>query len=356
MTNGASESGNCLPEPRVHDLHAHTLPRRLLHSGSWPPSAGPVRVLESAGTRTLRVGERVLPVAPPALSEVSDRLRSMDAAGIDVQVVSPWMELTPVGLRPEQAAAYVRTVNDAVADEVAARPDRLVGMGAVATIDGLEAAAELERILEAGMCGVILPTSLPGQELSDPRLEPLWRTAADRRALVMLHPFEPLAAPRLRAAGLGDLLGTPMENAVAVGALLRSGVLRRHPGLRLCIVHGGGPLPALAGRLDALWPATEADGPRPSDLVRRLYFDTLTHDDAALRHLAEWAGWERVLVGSDFPFPTGDPDAVGRVRRVTPPGSAARRAVLGHTLQTLISEVRTSGPSLAALTPEHSPG
>src|SRR5699024_8467850 len=181
--------------------------------------------------------------------------------------------------------------------------------------------------------------SLPGLELSDPGLAPLWRAAGRRRALVMLHPFAPVAADRLRGEGLGDLLGTPVENAVAVGALLRSGVLQDHPDVRFCIVHGGGPLPALAGRLDALWEvAGGAPGAAaPSRLLRRLHYDTLTHDDAALRWLAEFAGWGQLVLGSDFPFPTGDADPVGRARRVAT-GPAERRGVLGATLAALIAD------------------
>ena len=294
------------------------------------------------GGARLRVGDRLLPAAPTALSDPRERLAAMDAAGVDVQVVSPWMELTPVGLPAGQAAAYVRVVNDALAADVAAHPDRLVGMGMVATADGAAAAEELDRVVDRGMCGVILPTSLPGQELTDPGLEPLWEAAGRRRALVMLHPYEPVAAPRLRRAGVGDLVGTPLENAVAVSSLMLAGVLTRHPDVRFCIVHGGGPLPALAGRMDALWAVAggPADATRPSEQLRRLHFDTLTHDDASLRWLAERVGWERLVLGSDFPFPTGDPDPVARAQRVTAAGSPVRRAVLGETLAGLIADVR----------------
>lgn len=347
MTTRARDSPNRPAGAGVHDLHAHILPRALLRPGTWtetwPGDDHPVALAEAETGATLRIGDRLLPPAPAGLTDPRQRLTAMDEAGIDVQVVSPWMELTPVGLPPDRAVAYVRTVNDALAQEVAERPERLVGMGMVPTVDGTAAAAELERVVDLGMCGVILPTSTPGHELSDPGLEPLWQAAGRRRALVMLHPFLPVAAPRLRREGLGDLVGTPLESAVAVGALLRAGVLGRHPDVRFCVVHGGGPLPALAGRLDALWRATGGSptGLRPSMLLRRLHFDTLTHDDAALRWLAEFAGWGRLVLGSDFPFPTGDSDPAARLRRVTTPGSLEERLVLGVTLAALIADVRT---------------
>ncbi len=356
MVTDARVSRNGPGDVRVHDLHAHVLPPSLLRAETWSARAGPVGVVDAARGVALRIGDRTLPPAPASLSDATQRLSAMDESGVDVQVVSPWMELTPVGLPPDQAVALVRTVNDALAAEVAAYPDRLVGMGMVSTADASAAAAELERVVDAGMCGVILPTSLPGLELSDPGLEPLWRAANQRRALVMLHPFTPIAASRLGREGLGNLVGTPLESAVAVGALLRSGVLERHPDVRFCIVHGGGPLPALAGRMDALW-SLEGGSPEvalPSTLLRRLYFDTLTHDDGALRWLAEFAGWDQLVLGSDFPFPTGDADPVGRALRAAP-GPQDRRAVLGGTLEALIADVRARGGGERSLTPDHAP-
>lgn len=347
MRTHASTPRNSPARVRVHDLHAHILPSPLLHPQTWQRETVPVSVRAAGGSTTLRIADRELPPPPIDLIDPNRRLRAMDTAGVDVQVVSPWMELSPVGMARAAAASYTRIVNDALAQAVGEHPDRLVGMGMVPPGDGRDAAAELERVVERGMCGIILATSGVGIELGDAELEPLWQAAARTRALVMLHPFEPLAGPRLRRAGLGDLLGTPLESAVAVGSLLRAGVLDRHPQVRFCVVHGGGPLPALAGRLDALW---EVAGGAPanrraSEHLRRLHFDTLTHDDEALQWLAQFAGWDRLMLGSDFPFPTGDANPVDRVRRVTDQHPAQQRAVLGTTLERLIAEVRTAAPT-----------
>ncbi|MPV36874.1 amidohydrolase family protein [Georgenia subflava] len=330
----------------VYDVHAHTLPAALLDVGAR--SGEPTyEVLEGADGLRLRIGERSVGPVPHALTDVAGRVAAMDRSGVDVQVLSPWLELYPEDLPAGAAANHARAVNDALAAEVRALPDRLVGMAMVALQDAGEAAAELTRaVVDLGMCGAILPTATHTSELADPRLDPLWARAAQHRALLMLHPFTPLSAPRLRAHGIGDALGTPLEGAVAVAALLRAGVLDRHPGLRLCAVHGGGPLPAMAGRLDALWafagrPASSA---APSDDLRRLYFDTLTHGDQALRWLWEFAGTDRLLLGSDYPFPTGEADPVGRVDGLDAAGEVDRAAIRGGNVARLLAEVRRERP------------
>jgi len=340
--------------PPVHDFHAHAVPAALLSRDAWSDPGIPTEVLHETDGVRLRIGDRVTPNVSRGLTDVGARLAAMDDGGVDVQVVSPWLELYPAGLAADVAEAHVRVVNDALSELVHEVPDRLAGMAMVPLADGARAAAELARAVDQlGMCGAILPTSVGPQELTDPGLEPLWAAAAVRHAILMLHPFAPLQPARLRAFGLGDALGTPLEGAVAVAALLRAGVLERHPELRLCVVHGGGPLPALAGRLDVLWShAGPVAGRPPSQQLRDLYFDTLTHGGDALRWLWEFAGADRLLLGSDYPFPTGEADPVRRVRELGNvdggggaggTDGAVRAAILGGNAARLLAEVRSSG-------------
>ncbi|GAB2617778.1 amidohydrolase family protein [Pseudactinotalea suaedae] len=306
----------------VIDAHAHLLPAPLLASGG--PSGLP------------------LPGFPPVLSDVTARLRRMDEGGIDRQVVSPWIELAPNGLSPERAERHIRRVNDALAEVVGRHPDRLVGMAMVPQHTGEQAAGELLRaVTELGMCGALLTTSGIGLPLADPAMEPFWAAAERLSAVLMPHPRHPVEVARTRAQHIGDLVGTPVEGTLAVVSLLRAGVLDRHSDLRICVVHGGGALPILAGRVEALWDHSGAEGgARPLELLGRLYFDTLTHDDRALAFLADLVGADRLLLGTDFPFATGDPRAVERVERLASGRPDVRQAVLGQTLAGLLGQVR----------------
>lgn len=309
----------------VIDVHAHLLPPSLLTPDALPD-----------------LDLTTLPEPPMSLLDTERRLREMDAAGVDRQVVSPWIELAPDGLEPRAAVEHVRRVNDALAVEVGRHPNRLVGMAMLPQCGGDQAARELDRaVRELGMCGALLTTSGVGLSLADPGMEPLWTVAERLNGLLMPHPRRPVEAERTRHEYIGDLAGTPLEGTLAVLGLLRSGVLDRHPALRMCVVHGGGALPVLAGRIEALWALSgAAGGAPPAALLSRLYFDTLTHDDRALAFLAEVVGPDRLLLGTDYPFATGDPSAAERVIRWAGADLATRDGVLGGTLSDLLSEVR----------------
>ncbi|MBW8820582.1 MAG: amidohydrolase, partial [Streptomyces sp.] len=158
----------------------------------------------------------------------------------------------------------------------------------------------------------------PGRELSDPAYEPFWRGAEETGAVLFLHPFGCTLDERLDRWYLSNSVGQPTENAIALSHLIFSGVLDRHPGLKLIAAHGGGYLPTHIGRADHAWSVRADAGTDcaqlPSSYLKRLYFDSLVHDPHVLRALIAAAGADRVLIGSDFPFDMGTEDPVGALR------------------------------------------
>ncbi|TDE92665.1 amidohydrolase [Occultella glacieicola] len=336
----------------VIDLHAHILPPALLHARAWsgvpdpwrPAAVGPDRAA-AADEPWLQVtiGDRPTSPIPPALVSLPQRLATMDHLGVDVQVVSPWMELYPRGLAADGVEAHVRVINDAVVQEVHAAPGRLLGLGMVPLTSGAAAAHEARRaVAELGLAGVIVATSGVGLPLEDADLRQFWATTAELGAVVLIHPVLPLAAERMRVPPLGDLIGHPLETTTAVATLLRTGILDRHPDLRLVVPHGGGAIPALADRIGALW--EHSGGPvtatAPAATLGRIHYDVLTHSDRALRWLEEFTEPGRLVLGTDYPFATGDVDALARARRVLTsaslPGALGRNAaaLLPHGLRT----------------------
>jgi aminocarboxymuconate-semialdehyde decarboxylase len=218
------------------------------------------------------------------------------------------------------------------------------------------AAGERTAMLSAALCaepefaGVVLPTDPPyGPRLHEPAFDPLWMVAAERGIPVLLHP--PLrgpsaALPTLGAAG--NVFGRLIDTTLAVAQLILHGVLDRHPGLRLVLVHGGGFLPYAAGRLDGGYRTGELHAdplgrPAPSSYLDRLWFDTVTLAAPAIAFLTALAGPDHVLLGSDFPFPLGDPDPVGTVRAAAL-AAADERAILHDTAAALFPALTTRSP------------
>ena len=153
-----------------------------------------------------------------------------------------------------------RLANEGTAAHCAKAPDRLYGLGLVPLQHPGLAVALLDDALDQGLRGVEISSHAPGPggtravELSDPRLR--HRCGHGRRrpgALVFLHPFGCTLDERLDQWYLSNTVGQPTENAVALSHLIFSGVLDRHPGLKLIAAHGGGYLPTHIGRSDHAW-------------------------------------------------------------------------------------------------------
>lgn len=327
---------------RSIDLHCHFIPPALVDRLRNDGGAHNITVEERDGKQSVNfAGRDATKSFPKGMLDLEDRLRWMDSAGVDVQVLSSWMDFSAYILDPEDGAWLARTQNELTAEAIAQRPDRFQAMAAV-PLQAVDVAVEELRYAqgELGMRGVEIATSVVNAELDDPSLEPFWSAAEELGTLILVHPYASLGAERLTRYFLSNIVSNPAEETTAAAYLIYGGVLERHPGLRICLTHGGGFLPYQIGRGDrgyeALPGKTAANLSRPpSEFLRSFYYDTVVHDPDALRFLVERVGAERVVLGSDYPFPMGDPDPVGTVTRAgLPPEVTA--AILGGTLAGLL--------------------
>ncbi len=274
----------------------------------------------------------------PLLAEPDQRFARMDAGGVDVQAVSVIPTLYHYWAEPGLATDLVATANAHVADVVAARPDRLVGLCTVALQHPELAAEQLRTAAAAGLRGVEISTSVAGRDLSDRALDPFWAAAQESGSFVFIHPWGCSLGSRLAMAYLGNVVGQPAETTVALHHLVFGGVLDRFPRLTICAAHGGGYFPHYLGRADHAYevrPESRTMARRPSEYLDSLLFDSLVYSDDGLRRLLEIAGPERVLLGTDYPFDMGVPDPVARVDRLEL-APAARDAVVGGTAARLL--------------------
>jgi aminocarboxymuconate-semialdehyde decarboxylase len=305
----------------VIDVHAHIVPRALLEELPEATRTERGRVVRMPGTGDTRpIGDRMI--------EPGVRREWLAERGITRQILSPWLDIQSDGTRD-----WVRRLNDAMA--AAAAELGTVALASVETTDGDQAAADLEKAwTQPELAGLLLNTNPPaGPALHDDALDPLWTVAEERGIPVVLHP--PTCGPSSELSTLGDLgnvHGRLVDNTLAVTELILHGLLDRHPGLRILLVHGGGFLPYQAARLDGGYRTKEAfavplERERPSAYLPDLYYDTVTLSGPAIAFLSGLAGSGHVLLGSDYPFALGDPDPV-RTLREAGLGADSERAVL----------------------------
>ncbi|MEU5704200.1 amidohydrolase family protein [Streptomyces aurantiacus] len=302
------------------DVHAHILLPEVEALVDGLPGLAGARALDARrnGPAALAVNGPMVRERIALLTDVTARLAAMDGQGVDVQLVSPSPSHYHYWTDGEAAEKVYRLANEATAAHCSAAPSRLRGLGLVPLQHPGQTVRALEHALGLGLLGVEISSHAPARELSDPAYEPFWARAEESGAIVFLHPFGCTLDERLDRWYLSNTVGQPTENAVALSHLIFSGVLDRHPGLKLVAAHGGGYLPTHIGRSDHAWTTRPDAGAGcahlPSSYLKQLYFDSLVHDPQVLRELVRVAGADRVLLGSDFPFDMGTENPVGALR------------------------------------------
>lgn len=301
------------------DVHAHVgLPEvDALLDGHEGLAAQRQADAVTLGPASLSYNIRQLAELGPRLTDLDLRLAAMDAARVDVQAVSP-SPVPAAWAGRELAARVVTTTNEAVRRYCDRAPGRLLPIGTVSLQHPDLAVRQLTAaIRDLGLRGVQISTSAgPGRELDDPELADFWAAAEECGAAVLIHPWGCTLGERLNAYYLFNTVGNPTETALALSRLIFSGVLERHPRLRIWSAHGGGYLASYIVRADHAWRVREdarTTTAAPSELLRRTFVDSLVYDPGQLRHLVAVMGAGQVTLGSDYPFDMGVPDPVGRL-------------------------------------------
>src|SRR6266511_1876599 len=302
------------------DVHAHVIVPEITREAGSGEAWRPHVFRDDAGAQVVEMGGKQIRSAIAEFVDVDAILAAQDEAGVDRVLLSPWVPLLFYDADPAEGLVRARIQNDALARLVGDHPDRVAALGAVPLQEAELAAGELRELMGAGVLrGVEVAASVRGVFLGDDRFEPFWEAAEATGALVFVHPTtRGFDSPVFHDYYLWNTVANPLETAVTAAHMVVAGVMERHPGLRVLLAHGGGALMAVRGRMRRAHGFQPQARSRlretPEDSIRRFYFDTLTHDNALLRALIDYAGPDHVLLGSDYPFDMGDPLHVDTVR------------------------------------------
>ncbi|TDB87801.1 amidohydrolase [Actinomadura sp. KC216] len=296
----------------VIDVHTHVFPRITRREGALLTGAGqPWLRVDGGGTGMMMSGDDEYRPVGEALWDPARRLADMDAAGVDVQAVSSTPLMFGYAAEPGRAADWCDLVNERILAFCAGAPDRLLPLCQVPLQDPALACDVATRAKADGHRGVHIGNHVGERNLDDEGITAFLAHCADLGLPVLAHPWDMFGADRMRGHMLPWLCGMPAETQLSILGLMLSGAFERiPPSLRLCFCHGGGSFAFLLGRADNAWHRRDivrAASPRPpSQYVDRFHVDSAVFDPRALRLLVDVMGPERVMLGTDYPFPLGE--------------------------------------------------
>jgi aminocarboxymuconate-semialdehyde decarboxylase len=295
------------------DVHTHILPRDI---PNWKERFGYggfisldhykpccARMIRDDGTQFRDVDENCW--------DPIKRIEECDAADVRIQVLSTVPVMFSYWAQPKDGAEICKYLNNHIADVVSEFPLRFVGLGTVPMQDTGLAIQELERCKKIGLVGVEIGTNVNQLNLGEPQFFEFFAACVDLDMAVFVHPWDMMGEKDMQKYWLPWLVGMPAEVSRAICSLIFSGTLEKLPSLRILFAHGGGAFPSAIGRIEHgfevrpdLCGVDNAINPR--DYLRRVYFDSLVHDNKILDYLIDLVGADRIALGSDYPFPLGE--------------------------------------------------
>jgi aminocarboxymuconate-semialdehyde decarboxylase len=314
------------------DLHSHFFPvDALQHPGKFENRAPKLVLDKDKLSVRSQIGFR--PGLGPGAYDPVARIKAMDEMSIDMQAISPSPILLFYWEEAAVAAHFSRRQNEAIQAVVKKYPDRFIGFGSVPLQSVGDSIAIAEEAKSMGLKGLEIGNAVGDKPLDDPSLEPFFEAAQKLDMLLFVHPLEGgLDADDPLSPILGNVLQFTFRTTMMVERMILKGMFEKYPNLRLCLSHGGGLLAFNIWRLDHSY-SLRADlkkviPQKPSESLKKLYFDSIVHSVKALQYLVQVVGAGRVVIGTDYPMGMGDFEPVAKITQLDI-SEADRELVLG---------------------------
>jgi aminocarboxymuconate-semialdehyde decarboxylase len=298
----------------IIDAHAHYVPWSIvqdLQAGGLRQFPSVQMNVEGEAVRFAFAGDQAKRPVPKGMHDAQGRRKWLSDHRVDKQVVGGWLDVFGYDIAAEEGADWSRFLNEQMLKGVRDYPF-FVPLATVPMQSGKLAAKVLGEALDAGFHGAMIGTQPKGAAgvLDDPDLDAFWEVASERKATLFVHPTFGARDDRLKEYGLVSAVGRLTDTTIAVARLLYSGHLLRYPGANLIVSHGGAALPMALGRLRRSFATAPAQNADPHEGFQKLYFDTVVYDPTTIRFVADLAGADKIVLGTDQPFVIGEDNPV----------------------------------------------
>lgn len=293
----------------IIDCHAHLVPPALLDAIRADKASFPsIRLIEEGGSLGFAFAgnKPTRPVSKP-LSDIAARLQWLDTNKIERQVVGGWLDMFGYEIPAEEGLRWSRLINQHLA-QIAKEQPRFIPLATVPLQDGARAAEVLKEAHGQGFKGAMIGTQPKGKGgvLDDPTLLPFWQAANELGSIVFIHPVFESGDDRVHDYGMANAVGRITDTLIAMSRLIYAGHVTRFNNARIVAGIGGAALPYVVGRLRRNYSLDKDKLGDPDAALAAMYYDTIVQDARTLRFLADVVGADRIMMGSDMPFPIGD--------------------------------------------------
>ena len=327
------------PLSPVIDIHAHFVPKKWPDLGNAtgelePAEPWPWLRVDSEREAMIMVGESEFRPITDNSWNAEQRLREMDADGVDKQMLAPTPLFFSYAEKPRVASTVAAIFNDLALEIAEEGQGRLIPFCQVPLQDTKLAIKELDRCIDAGHQGVEIGNHVGDRDLDDEGIIDFLSHCAERNVPVFVHPWDMMESPRVNRWMARWLTEMPAETHLSIIAMILGGAFDRIPeSLRICFAHSGGSFAYWLGRFENAWHRrpdliAKSEYP-PSHYIGRFSVDTVVFQEPSLRLLVDVLGVENLMLGSDFPYPLGETPVGDLVRNASFLEEAERSSILG---------------------------
>jgi aminocarboxymuconate-semialdehyde decarboxylase len=265
--------------------------------------------------------------------DAEKRIEEMKEHGADMQVICTIPVMFSYWAEPADCLEMSQFLNDDIANTVTKHPDKFIGLATVPLQDTALAVQELERCMENGFRGVQIGSNVNDLNLSEKQFDEFFAACESLGAAILVHPWQMMGMDKMSKYWLPWLVGMPAEISRAICSMIFGGVFEKYKNLRVCFAHGGGSFLPTISRIEHGWECrpdlVAIDNPHnPKKYLSQFWVDSHVCDHKMLQYVIDLVGADKVMQGSDYPFPLGEA-VPGELVRTAPIKETEKEKILG---------------------------
>ncbi len=265
--------------------------------------------------------------------DVEVRLKEMEEHRADMQVICTIPVMFSYGAKANDCLEISKFLNDDIANTVNAHPTKFIGLATVPMQDTTLAVKELERCMQNGFKGVQIGSNINDLNLSETQFDEFFAACENLNAAILIHPWQMMGQEHMTKYWLPWLVGMPAEISRAICSFIFGGVLEKYKKLKVCFAHGGGSFLPTISRIEHGWECrpdlVAIDIPiNPKNYLGKFWVDSHVCDHKMLQYVIDMVGADKVMQGSDYPFPLGE-KIPGELVRTAPINDLEKEKILG---------------------------